>query len=209
MYKYISTDEINDIVSTYYQMAVDSNNAGRKDHFVIFSMGSMMSINDEELGDVANHFAGYTPEHMETWPAHQIKNSPDAPSVSEIYRDLVNIWKQQSEDSSISSVIKCGFKKLIDNQITSEITPILCDIDGTHIIEFCKGVNIVFCEDLNTTDLNTTDLNTKLGELGDRCSSCIEHAITLRSFDLMFPQVYAIITPDLELILCVVELDNE
>jgi hypothetical protein len=185
MQKYISWEGLEEAVGIYYELA-------ENDYYVIFTMGTMVKVSPDTIFQHSHHFAGYTPEIMETWPTSRLDSSI---TPEEIYHDLTTVYQLQTttESNEINSVIKCAFKILLDNTLEREFTPVICYKDESYIVEFCTGINIVH----DTTDDNSTAAKNEI--------DWVEHAdsaIALREYDLMFPQVYAVITPDLELIIC-------
>ena len=210
MKKYVEWPDLYESVGAFYEIAVDLS-AISQHYYVIFSMGTIVKVLDHN-----EHFTGYTPEHMETFPLWRIKDS-DPDMAREIYNDLVRVWNKQSsvcdcvntestantestvnvevsavnvevsadcKSTCISSIIKCAYKILLDNP-PSEVIPVVCTLDSAkYLVEFCNGLNLVFC---------------------DNEEECVDTAISLREYDLMFPQVYAIITPSLELVVCIEE----
>jgi hypothetical protein len=194
MRKYISWDEITSAAGVYYQLAVDTNCVDT--NCVIFTMGSMVKVTAEEMENESNYFCGYTPEVMETWPMWRIASTENQPTPSEIYKDLVTVWTLQShcEDEEISKVIKCAYKKLLsDGVIADDIVPIVCGTGDSCLLDFNGGTNIVFDDSI-------------IAELSDeKLAEYVDTAISLREYDLMFPQVYAVISTKLELIIFVDE----
>ena len=150
--------------------------ADSESYYAIFTHGTMVKIAPANLHDNEHHFV-LTPEHMETWPINRL--SPDL-TADEVYNDIVEIYHIQSTYDNVGAVAKCAFKILFDNRLQESITPILCTHGDFCIIDFCSGLNVA-----------------RNGEIDE----VVDDAITLRERDLLFPQIYAIITPT-ELIIC-------
>jgi hypothetical protein len=182
MRKYISWDGLEEAVGIYYEMA-------ETDYYVIFTMGTMVKISPKIISDPAQHFVGFTPEIMETWPVSRLELSA---TPQEIYHDLTTIYRQQTTTTSaeINSVNKCAFKILLDNTLEHEFTPVICRKDDAYIVEFCGGLNIIHEDTGNETGDDTDWME------------YVDSAIAMREYDLLFPQIYAVITPDLNLIIC-------
>lgn len=215
MKKYVEWPELPDAVSVFYGIAAELSEMSQC-YYVIFSMGTIIKV---PIGETKtdNHFTGYTPEHMETWPMWKINATEEEPfTATEIYNDLVQVWTRQSSecdciihednecdissDSSdinhtrcIRRIVKCAYKILNDNQL-HDILPIVCEVEQntTYMVEFCNGLNLVFTNGHN--DIETSQ------KKSENLVEPVDIAISLREYDLMFPQIYAIITPTLELI---------
>jgi hypothetical protein len=219
MKKYIDWPELPDAVAIFYGIAAELAEISQY-YYIIFSMGTIIKIPVDEIKP-ERYFTGYTPEHMETWPTWRINITEEKPlTATEIYNDLVQVWNQQSSQCDccgdcnnnsdknnnnestvcIRAIVKCAYKILHNNQL-HDVVPVVCEVaDNTYMVEFCNGLNIVFTNDAKNSKCETGNDNDSEIKKSENVTEPVDISISLREYDLMFPQIYAIITPKLELI---------
>lgn len=196
MEEFSSWDNIYEATGIYYEIAL------AECYHVIFSHGTSIKIESQQIDDPKYHY-DITPEHMETWPVERL--GPDI-DPDEVYSAISKVWKEllgsaatlqtanpnsANPHNQLCNVIKTAYWRLFSGvnirEFTTrgEITPVICLRGEFYILDFAQGLNIVPDGDLDEV---------------------VDEAITLRERDLLFPQIYAIITPESELIICTREI---
>ena len=206
MKKYISREDVPEVLSYLYKVLceVSKQNVLLHSYHVVFSMGTIVRIDPDEDIDPFE----YTPEHMETWPLHRLVE----PCAETIYEDLCRVYREQT-DSEYCDIVKSAFTKLLRAE---DGEPIICCLDkgilettdatgkktciSTYMVQFSDYANVIECsndvEYSNDVECSNDGRDTDMLE-------CIETTISMFELDCMFPQIYAIITPSLEIILCI------
>lgn len=192
MDKYISREDIPEVLSHLYAVLCEvkkgtnhTHNTQLNTYHVIFSMGTIIMVDPDE--DITPF--EYTPEHMETWPVHRLESTID---VADVYKDLCSVYKEQTA-GEYGNIMKLAFTKLFTAE---DGVPILCSLGDVTMVQFVDYANIVECYEDNVSPLNTSQDSAGIVD-------CIDGVITMFEFDCMFPQIYALITPSLEILVYV------
>lgn len=176
MEKYISREDIPEVIGHLYQFLVDVSEINSLGvYHVIFSMGTIITVDTNEN----NSPFEYTPEHMETWPVEKLDpahySSADIPII---YKDLCAVYVEQLKDlEDYRDIIAGAYAKLMQ-----------CNSHSSCIIQFGEDVHMV------QSPVYANIIDAPLEE-------CHNIAKSMCQFDRMFPQIYAIITPELEILL--------
>ena len=173
MEKYISREDVPEVLSHLYEILCEVSPTS---YHVIFSMGTIVRIDSENIEPFE-----YTPEHMETWPVHRLGGDINP---ADVYKDLCDVYRDQSADKEYGDIVKCAFTKLFSAE---EGVPVICDLGDVTYVQFADYANIVYSAEIDDENI----------------AECVDSANTMFEFDCMFPQIYALITPSLEIILYV------
>ena len=176
MEKYISREDIPEVIGHLYQFLVDVSEINSLGvYHVIFSMGTIITVDTNENIIPFE----YTPEHMETWPVEKLDPAHySAADIPIIYKDLCSVYAEQLKGlKDYHDIIASAYMKLMQ-----------CNSHSSCIIQFGEDVHMV------QSPVYANIIDAPLEE-------CSDIAKSMYHFDQMFPQIYAIVTPELEIIL--------
>jgi hypothetical protein len=154
-------------------------------YHVIFSMGTIVRIDRDESN---TEFIGYTGEYVEDYPIYRISIDLD-----EIIADNIAVWESQKDVPVYGRFIRSGYHSLISNgyvTATTDKVPVPCQDPSAHDDILW---NVLWPE------LSPNVTNLVISSSDDPVSAAVIGA-ELRRYDYMFPNVRALITPDLDII---------